>query len=131
MADHDLIELVKQMDRCWIERRFDDLPNYLAPEITVFTPYNRRFQGLPVILQNYRDFMDRNEVRSFEPSDFHVTEAGDAAIVEYVWAMDWAGGAQIHSAKGREVLALSRRDGAWRIFWRAQIPIASTTDQLS
>ena len=131
MADHELIEFVKQMDRCWIERRFDDLPNYLAPEITVFTPYNRRFEGLAVIIQNYREFMGNNDVRAFEPSDFHVIEAGDAAVVEYIWAMEWAGKEQTHNAKGREVLALTKRDAAWRIFWRTQIPIASTTDRLS
>jgi len=131
MADQDLIEFVRQMDCCWIEQRFDDLPDYLAPEITVVTPFGRRFQGLAVIVENYREFMGRNEVRSFVPSDFYVTEAGDAAVVEYTWTMEWADKEQIHNAKGREVLALSRRDGAWRIFWRTQIPVSSTTNRLT
>jgi hypothetical protein len=131
MADHALIEFVKEMDRCWIERRFDDLSGYFAPEITVVTPFDRRFQGLPVVLGNYREFMSRNEVRTFTPSDFFVTQAGDAAVVEYAWEMEWADDRQTHNAKAREVLALSRRDGAWRIIWRTQIPVASTTNQLN
>jgi hypothetical protein len=131
MAGHDLVEFVKEMDRCWLERRFDDLTNFLAPEITVVTPYKRRFTGLPIVIGNYREFMDRNDVRSFEPSDFHVTEAGDAAVVEYAWAMEWADDKQTHSAQALEVLALSRRNGAWRIIWRTQIPVASTTNRLS
>ena len=124
MTDHALIEFVKEMDRCWIERRFDDLPNYLAPEITVFTPYNRRFTGLPVVIGNYREFMGYSEVHSFTPSDFIVTEAGDAAVVEYTWAMEWTAKNERHNAKAREVLALSKRNGSWRIFWRTQLPQA-------
>jgi ketosteroid isomerase-like protein len=121
VADQDLIEFVRQMDRCWLERRFDDLAAYLAPEIVIVAAGGQRVSGAAAAIESYRDFMSRSDVRAFAASDFIVTESGDAAVVEYAWSMDWVDNDAPHCANGREVLVLARRDRAWRVIWRMQL----------
>jgi ketosteroid isomerase-like protein len=122
MADA-LILLVEAMDRCWIDRRFDDLSAFLAPDIVVVSPDGgTRLQGLPAAVESYRSFMARAKIAWFASRDHVVTERGDAAIVEYRWDMAWRSEGGAHEASGREILVLSRRDGSWLIVWRAQLP---------
>lgn len=117
-----LIEFVDAMDWCWIDRRFEDLANYLAPDIVMVAPGGKvRLEGLDASVESYREFMARSEIRRYVTSDHVVTERGDTAVVEYSWSMSWDGGGS-HTASGREVLVLARPDGGWRVVWRTQLP---------
>jgi ketosteroid isomerase-like protein len=119
----DLIAFVESMDRCWIERRFDDLAGYIADDVVMVAPNGQsRMNGLPAAIESYREFMDRSRVRRFVTSDHVVTERGDAAVVEYKWEMTWESDGAAHDATGSEVLVLARRGGAWRVIWRTQRP---------
>lgn len=118
-----LIDLVKAMDRCWVERRYDDLASYIAEDIIMVAPGGQaRLEGLRSAIDSYREFMSRSDVRRYETSGYTVTERGVAAVVEYAWEMAWDSQGVSNEASGREVLALARRDGAWRVFWRMQLP---------
>ena len=118
-----LVSFVEAMDRCWIERRFDDLSAFLAPDIVIVSPDGAtRVAGLFAAVESYRSFMARSKVAWFAARDHVVTERGDAAIVEYRWDMAWRSDGVAHEASGRELLVLARRDGAWRIVWRMQLP---------
>lgn len=122
MAD-DLIAFVKQMDRCWLEQRFDDLAHYIANDVVLVAPDGRnRMEGLLPATDSYREFMTRCRVHDFEDRDHCVTLRGDAAVVEYTWSMVWEDGGTRHDDRGREVLVLARRDHAWRVVWRTQLP---------
>ncbi len=66
--------------------------------------------------------MNRCRVDRLRAFDHQVTRNGDAAIVEYRWEMSWDDGGAAHEASGREVLALARQAGAWRVIWRTQLP---------
>jgi ketosteroid isomerase-like protein len=121
MADN-LIELVKQMDRCWLERRFSDLASFIAQDVVVVAPDGtHRVQGLDSAVESYREFMNRCTVNRFSTSDYVVAQRGEAAVIEYAWNMAWNDRGTNHEAVGREVLVLSRRDSAWRVIWRMQI----------
>lgn len=122
MAD-ELVSFVEAMDRCWIEHRFDDLSAFLAPDIVVVSPDGvTRLAGLLAAVDSYRAFMERAKVGWFKSNDHVVTERGDAAIVEYRWNMAWRSDGVAHEATGREIVMLARRDRAWRIVWRTQLP---------
>lgn len=117
-----LIAFVESMDRCWIERRFDDLSGFLALDIVMVAPDGAgRIEGISAAVESYRAFMDRSRIARFDARDHIVTERGDTAIVEYRWDMTWESGGASHEATGRELLVLARRDGAWRVVWRTQI----------
>jgi ketosteroid isomerase-like protein len=119
----DLIAFVESMDRCWIERRFDDLPGFIADDVVMVAPGGQtRVTGLPAAIDSYREFMERSVVRRFATSDHIVTERGDAAVVEYQWEMAWENDGAAHDAVGSEILMLARRGGAWRVIWRTQRP---------
>jgi ketosteroid isomerase-like protein len=119
----DLIAFVESMDRCWIERRFDDLAAYVAADVVMVAPGGHtRMNGLAAAIDSYREFMGRSLVRRFATSDHIVTERGDAAVVEYKWEMAWESDGTAHDATGSEILMLARRDGAWLVIWRTQRP---------
>jgi ketosteroid isomerase-like protein len=122
MAQEKLVALVEAMDRSWRERRFDELAQFLSPDIVVVAPNGMRVAGRHAAVDSYREFVTRCIVERYEPGDYAVTESGDTAVVEYGWRMAWRDGAQTFDAAGREVLVLARQEGVWRIVWRAQQP---------
>jgi ketosteroid isomerase-like protein len=119
----DLIAFVEAMDRCWMECRYGDLESYIASDVVMVAPGGQgRIEGLDAAADSYREFKERAQVHHYRTSGHLVTQRGDAAIVEYGWDMDWDSDGSSHSATGREVLVLSRRDGNWRVVWRTQLP---------
>ncbi|HTJ63645.1 MAG TPA: nuclear transport factor 2 family protein [Alphaproteobacteria bacterium] len=119
----DLTTFVEAMDRCWMERRFLDLADFLADNVVIVAPGGvQRSQGLEAAIKSYREFMAHSSVGRFQTSGYVVTEHGTTAVVEYDWAMSWRTGAQNRDAAGREVLTLSGGPGAWRVIWRMQLP---------
>lgn len=122
MAD-DLIAFTQQMDRCWMERRFDDLSGYLAEDVVIVAPGGKhRVAGITAAIESYREFMSRSEVGRFQSSGHAVTQRGTTAVVEYDWDMSWTDRGTNHEATGREVLVLTRSDHGWRVVWRMQLP---------
>src|SRR5579864_6336328 len=98
----ELIAFVESMDRCWIERRFDDLSAFLAPDIVMVAPGGAaRIEGLPGAIQSYRAFMDCSRIGLFHASDHIVSERGDTTIIEYRWDMVWRSEGTSHEATGR------------------------------
>ena len=122
MAD-DLVAFVAEMDRCWLERRFDDLSAYIADDIVLVAPGGEpRIEGVAASIESYRAFMGRCEVGRFETRDVIVTERGDTAVAEYAWDMAWTDHGEAQAAQGREVLVLARGRSGWRVVWRTQRP---------
>jgi ketosteroid isomerase-like protein len=119
----ELISLVRAMDQCWIERRFDDLVLYIAEDVVMVTPGGKnRMQGRDSAIESYREFMQRCHVLRYEPTDYIVTHRGDSAVIEYAWDMAWDDAGNSHEAKGRDVLVFARRNDEWRVIWRTQLP---------
>lgn len=121
--DDELIAFTRDMDRCWMERRFDDLSRFIADDVVMAAPGGKhRMEGRKTAVESYREFMGRCAVKRFQTSDYVVTRRGTAAIVEYNWDMAWSDQGTDHEAKGREILMLARREDGWRVVWRTQIP---------
>lgn len=117
-----LADFAADMDRCWQERRFDDLRNYLDENIAIVAPDGgARTAGIEAAIDSYREFLERSEVTRYETSDTIVTERGDTAILEYRWAMDWTSDGTAHTAEGREILVLNRSGEEWKAVWRIQL----------
>ena len=123
MSAEELIAFAKNLDRCWIERRYQELDNYLAPDVTFVAPGGQaRTEGLADAVESYREFMSRAVLRRYKTSDYVVTERGDTAVVEYAWEIAWESAGESFAEEGRDVLVLARRNGGWRAVWRTQLP---------
>jgi ketosteroid isomerase-like protein len=120
-SNQDIVSHVQAMDRCWLERRFDDLKSYLAEEVVFVAPNGHRRAGRDAAIESYREFMSRSEVRRCDISEPVVTRQGDTAVTEYGWDMAWDSEGQSYEAKGREVLVLSRTPAGWLVIWRTQL----------
>lgn len=119
----ELIAFTKDMDRCWLERRFTELSHFVADDVVMVAPGGKhRMQSLEAAIEGYREFMNRCTVQRFQTSDYVVTQRGAAAVVEYNWDMAWNDQGAEHEARGREILVLAQRQDGWRVVWRTQIP---------
>jgi ketosteroid isomerase-like protein len=118
----DLIAFVNEVDRCWMERRFDDLASYIAEDVVMVAPGGRhRLKGLKASVDSYREFMSRCQVTRFDTSDHRLTEHGATAVIEYDWDMAWSDQGSDHTARGQEILVLARSALGWRVVWRTQL----------
>jgi ketosteroid isomerase-like protein len=122
-AKDDIIAQVRAMDRCWLERRFDDLKSHLAEAVVFVAPNGHRSAGRDAAIEGYREFMSRSEVRNFQTSEPVVTCRGATAVAEYGWDMTWDSDGKSYDAKGREVLVLTRSATGWLVAWRTQLGV--------
>jgi len=118
----DLTDIVKKIDQCWVEGRFDALTEFLDEHIMVVRPDGvLQSQGRTTTITSYREFMSRCSVSDFQYGAFRTTKRDQVAIVEYDWRMTWNDGVKTINAKGRECLALRLSENKWRVFWRMQL----------
>ena len=120
-AQQGIFSLATELDRCWLEQRFDDLKSYLAEDVVFVAPNGNRTRGRDAAIAGYREFMSRARIRRYQTGDVIVTTADGAAVAEYVWNMAWDSDGQSYEAKGKEVLVLSRSSGSWTVIWRTQL----------
>ena len=77
------------MDRCWIERRFGDLSQYLDADVVLVAPGGKqRIEGLDASVESYREFMSRSEVNGFDSYGYVVTQRGAAAVRQATSELD-------------------------------------------
>jgi ketosteroid isomerase-like protein len=114
--------IVEAMDRCWLERRFDDLNAYLASDVLFVAPNGSELRGAAGAIQSYREFLDRCTVEAYETTDWEASLHGGEAVVRYTWRMRWASGGSAQAATGQETLLLSKRPDGWRVASRTQTP---------
>jgi ketosteroid isomerase-like protein len=127
MANTEFISFVQSLDRCWMQGRFDDLKAFLADDVVFVAPGGKpRMEGIAHAIESYRQFTSQAQVKRFETSDHSVTQRGDTAVVEYAWQMTWVSGTE-HTESGRDVLVLARRNDNWRVVWRTQIPVKTSS----
>jgi ketosteroid isomerase-like protein len=120
--ENELIQFARNMDRCWLEGRFDDLASYVADDAVLASADGKRgIEGCESFVGTYREFMSRSDVLRFETSYYLLTERGQSAVVEYDWSMTWKDQGGTHSATGREVLVLAQRGTSWCVIWRLQL----------
>ena len=115
-----LVAFCREMDRCWLEQRFEDLAACLDPDI-VFVTAGQRIEGRADALDSYRQFMVAAKVENFNTSNYRLVERGDSALVEYDWSIAWMAGGEAHEEQGHEVLLLALQEKRWRVMWRLQM----------
>lgn len=115
-----LYSLVEAMDRCWIERRSDDLSALLA--LTSSLSHVMARLALPVF---------RQRSRSIVPSWYEPRSRGShrAIMLSPSAAPPTFSMGQVLAVRGRrargdrrKILVLAGRDGARRTVWRTQLP---------
>ncbi len=79
----DLAAFVAAMDRCWLERRFEDLAAYLAEDVVMAAPGGGRVEGLASAVESYREFMSRSRIARFAARDHAVTLRGDTRYTQH------------------------------------------------
>jgi len=125
-VEGEIQDIVREINRAWLERRPADLARFLDDEIVIVPPGLRgAVHGRQAAVDSYEQFADAATMHAadFDDADVHVW--GDTAVATYRFTLDYAlSGARSHDT-GWDVLVLRHTPGTWRVVWRTIIPEGS------
>ena len=116
---NELIAVVENLNRTWLERRFDDLRVVFDENAIMRGPKLVELgRGSGVIAASYAQFMSQSDVTDFSGSNYAAETWGDCAAVTYDWTITYSQAGEAHTDTGQELLLFVRRGGAWLITLR-------------
>jgi ketosteroid isomerase-like protein len=122
-ADPDRITgVIRSLSLAWRESQFDRLEPLFA-ETVVFqnSKGDRQVEGKEACIQSYRDFMGIAKVLGYEEEEPDIIPFAGFVIANYRWQIDYGMNGGTFHDEGRDWLALTKQDGAWRINWRLSL----------
>ena len=110
--------VLAELTAAWREGRFEDLEPLFTEEVVFVAPAGR-ITGRAACADTYRQFAQAVSIETYEESDLQIDLPSDGtAMASYRWKMRWSRGGLLRDETGEDLLALSRRDGVWRVTWR-------------
>ena len=101
---------------------------YLDDEVVFRGPeFAEAARGATACAQSYADFVREAEVSAYDASESAIDLNGDVAIAISHWSMKYAHAGTRYLESGEDVYCLARRDGRWKIVWRALVPQRTMT----
>jgi hypothetical protein len=125
LADPDQITgVTKSLSLAWQQRQFDQLePLFAAGVVFQDSKGDRLLEGREACIQSYRDFMGIATVLGYKEEEPDIIPFAGFVMATYGWQIDYEiHGSNVHD-EGRDWLALSKQDGAWRINWRLSLSL--------
>src|ERR1041385_5765405 len=109
----ETILIVDKINDAWLHGRFDELREYLHPDIVLAQPgLSRRIAGREAVIDSYRQFA-AEAAGSFRAGETRVDAAGDSAVTTMPWTTD--------EERGWDLLVFGKRDGRWVVVWRTVV----------
>ena len=118
MAGHaeqgtELRLVVAAINDAWLHGRFDELRDYVHPDVVLAQPgLAKRLVGREALIDHYRQFA-AEAAGSFRAGEIHVDAAGDSAVTTMPWTTD--------DDHGWDLLVFGKRDGRWVVVWRTVV----------
>jgi uncharacterized protein (TIGR02246 family) len=115
-AEREVWNAVETMNRCWTAGDPRELALHFHPRMTAITPAD----DLPLVgggacAAAWARYAATVRIRSWRTRDERVAVFGDAAVVTYLYEMECETGGRTVRPRGRDLLALVREEGAWRV----------------
>lgn len=108
-----------ELNRAWLDRRFDDLPKYFDENVVMKGPGFKEFgRGREALVQSYVQFMARSKVIRYEESNHSIESWGDTAVATYDWAMTYEQGGKTKDESGQDMFVFVRRESRWLAIFR-------------
>lgn len=122
-AKDEITGLVRAINDCWLEGRYDDLRAHFHEDMVLVMPgFEDRVVGARPIIDSYRDFGEQGTIHSFEPAAPRVDVLGTAAITATPFAIDYTFDGSRYRETGMDLLVFVKDQDGWRVRWRTLVP---------
>jgi hypothetical protein len=102
---HRVLEIVRAINDCWLEGRYDELRTHFAEEMVLAMPgFEDRVEGREAIVDSYRQFGE--------------SVIGPTAVATASFEIEYVLGGATYREAGTDLLVLQRNAGTWRVVWR-------------
>jgi hypothetical protein len=102
------------MNGAWLERRFEALPAFIAPDVVMKGPAVKELvRGRDALVQSYVDFMAKSTVLEYSEANHVIDLWGELAAVSYDWTMTWEQKGKTESGSGQDMFVLRQEQGCW------------------
>lgn len=119
----EIAELVRAINACWVEGRYDDLREYFHEEMVLALPgFEQRIRGAERIIDSYRDFGQQATIHGFTPREPQVDLFESAAMTTTAFVIDYELEGRRYRESGTDLLLFAESAGKWRVRWRTLIP---------
>jgi ketosteroid isomerase-like protein len=130
-ANAEILSVVRRITAAWREGP----PSEIVARITPCFDANAVICGGPNLqavargadtcAASYEQFVRMATVHELTAPDPEIHVAGDAATALCPWKMTYTLNNETYTESGHDLLVCTRRDGDWRVMWRAMLPAAS------
>lgn len=104
----------------WRSRRYEDVASYFDADAVMIVPgFSGRVQGRDVLVDGYREFMDRSTLTHYVEQPPVIDIFGDTAVASYRWEMTWVTREVENKASGHDLFVLQGSEIGGRQSWRA------------
>jgi Domain of unknown function (DUF4440) len=120
----DAGDLMRRINRTWLEGRPRDLLPLLHPEIVLAIPGGPgRVQGREVLVKGFVDFCENARVHAYEEHDFRVEVIGATAVASYAFIMMYERDGHGYRSTGTDLWVFTREGGEWLAAWRTMLDV--------
>jgi hypothetical protein len=117
-------EVMREINRTWLEKRIDDLIPFFHEEIMmVFPGFSGTITGRKQFLDGFRDFVDHAVVNEFREEDYQTDIAGNTAVISFNFAMDYERAGKRYHSTGRDLWVFEGKADSWIAVWRTMIGV--------
>ena len=114
-----VLDLMKQINRAWIEGRYDVLEEFFHDSMVITTPgFQIVGEGKRACVDSYKSFGTRAVIKSLKESGHVIRLWGNTGVVAYQYELDYEMDETEYHDLGTDVYAFSRVDGKWKAVWR-------------
>ena len=81
-------ETLTNLNRAWVERRFDDMTPFLDEQVVMKGPGLKELaKGRDTLIGGYRQFMERSKVTEYSEANHAIDQWADTAVASYEWTI--------------------------------------------
>jgi ketosteroid isomerase-like protein len=118
----DLKQFIKELNKAWMEHRYDDLYEYFHEDVVMLPPgSNKPITGIEPMIESYRQFGTMGTIHKFNIADISIYDFKSAAICHVQFDVDYEIEAGRFQEKGLEVNTIVTSGLEPKIIWRTQV----------
>lgn len=130
VAQRDASDLLRRINRAWLEGRPRDLLPLLHPEIVLAIPGSTsRVQGREALVEGIVDFCENARVHAFEEHEHQVDVVGQTAVASYSFTMVYEREGHRYRSTGRDLWVFTREGTEWLAIWRTMLDVTDEPAQ--
>jgi ketosteroid isomerase-like protein len=119
---HDVESFVRDLNRAWVEERYEDLRGFFAEDVVLLTPgAGVTTVGAKGMVESYQQFGSMARVYGFEVTSVELHARGHIVMAHARFSVDYEISMGRYKEKGLEVYAVDVSGAAPSVVWRTQV----------